>query len=76
MTSASRACRRPAGAARFAWGSSCIATANPDARVLIGTPTWPNHPPIVQAVGLGIAEYPYYERGQGAIRFEDMIAAL
>src|SRR6185369_7058286 len=28
------------------------------------------------ALRLGLTEYPYYERGQGAIRFEDMIAAL
>jgi aromatic-amino-acid transaminase len=49
---------------------------NPDARVLVGTPTWPNHPPIIAAVRLGMEEYPYYERGQGVIRFDDMIAAL
>ena len=44
--------------------------------MFVGTPTWPNHPPIIHAVGLETVEYPYYERGQGAIRFEDMIAAL
>jgi aromatic-amino-acid transaminase len=44
--------------------------------VLVGTPTWPNHPPIIQAVRLERVDYPYYERGQGAIRFEDMIGAL
>ena len=49
---------------------------NPDARVLLGTPSWPNHAPIIRGVGLECAEYPYYERGQGIIRFEDMIAAL
>ena len=44
--------------------------------MFVGTPTWPNHPPIIHAVRLEMVEYPYYERGQGAIRFEDMIAAL
>jgi aspartate/tyrosine/aromatic aminotransferase len=53
-----------------------IAGANPNARVFIGTPTWPNHPPIVHAVGLATSEYPYYERGQAVIRFEDMLEAL
>jgi aromatic-amino-acid transaminase len=43
---------------------------------LIATANRPNHPPIIQAVGLSQIDYPYYERGQGAIRFEDMIAAL
>ena len=42
----------------------------------VGTPTWPNHPPIMRAVGLEVVEYPYYERGQGAIRFDDMLDAL
>jgi aromatic-amino-acid transaminase len=44
--------------------------------VLVGTPTWPNHPPIIKAVGLQQVDYPYYERGQGIIRFEEMTAAL
>jgi aromatic-amino-acid transaminase len=65
----------PGGCGALRLGFELLALANPKARVLIGTPTWPNHPPIVQAVGLEVAEYPYYERGQGAIRFEDMIAA-
>jgi aromatic-amino-acid transaminase len=62
------------GALRLAF--ELIATANPTARVFVGTPTWPNHPPIIEAVRLELKEYPYYERGQGAIRFEDMIEAL
>jgi aromatic-amino-acid transaminase len=62
------------GALRLAF--ELIATANPAARVFVGTPTWPNHPPIIEAVRLELREYPYYERGQGAIRFEDMIEAL
>ncbi|MFL6727706.1 MAG: aromatic amino acid transaminase [Sphingomicrobium sp.] len=66
----------PGGCGALRLGFELIATANPDARVLVGTPTWPNHPPIINSVRLGMVEYPYYERGQGAIRFEDMIAAL
>ncbi len=66
----------PGGCGALRLGFELIATANPQARVLIGAPTWPNHPPIVRAVGLTAVEYPYYERGQGAIRFEDMLDAL
>jgi aromatic-amino-acid transaminase len=66
----------PGGCGALRLGFELIAKANPGARVFVGTPTWPNHPPIIDAVGLGIEQYPYYERGQGAIRFEDMIAAL
>ena len=66
----------PGGCGALRLGFELIATMSPDAHVLVGTPTWPNHPPIIQAVGLEVEEYPYYERGQGAIRFEDMLAAL
>ena len=66
----------PGGCGALRLGFELIATINRGARVLVGTPTWPNHPPIIRAVGLEVSEYPYYERGQGAIRFEDMLAAL
>ena len=66
----------PGGCGALRLGFELVATANPDARVLVGTPTWPNHPPIIRSVRLEQVDYPYYERGQGAIRFEDMIAAL
>src|SRR4029079_17533706 len=66
----------PGGCSALRLGFELVATANPDARVLVGTPTWPNHPPIIRSVRLEQVDYPYYERGQGAIRFEDMIAAL
>jgi aromatic-amino-acid transaminase len=66
----------PGGCGALRLGFELIAIANPQARVFLGTPSWPNHAPIITAVGLEVVEYPYYERGQGAIRFEDMIAAL
>ena len=66
----------PGGCGALRLGFELIATANPTARVLVGTPTWPNHPPIINSVRLQMVDYPYYERGQGIIRFEDMIAAL
>jgi aromatic-amino-acid transaminase len=66
----------PGGCGALRLGFELLATANRKARVHLGTPTWPNHPPIIKAVGLEIVEYPYYERGQGIIRFEDMIASL
>jgi aromatic-amino-acid transaminase len=66
----------PGGCGALRLGFELIATANPQARVLVGTPTWPNHPPIIEAVRLERVDYPYYERGQAAIRFEDMFEAL
>ncbi len=66
----------PGGCGALRLGFELLAVANPDARVFLGTPSWPNHAPIVRAVGLEGVEYAYYERGQAIIRFEDMIAAL
>ena len=37
----------PGGCGALRLGFELIATTNPDARVLVGTPTWPNHPPII-----------------------------
>jgi aromatic-amino-acid transaminase len=66
----------PGGCGALRLGFELLARANPQARVLVGAPTWPNHPPIIRAVGLTEVEYPYYERGQATIRFEDMVEAL
>src|SRR5438132_183425 len=52
----------PGGCGALRLGFELIATANPQARVLVGTPTWPNHPPIIEAVRLERVDYPYYER--------------
>jgi aromatic-amino-acid transaminase len=66
----------PGGCGALRLGFELIATANPTARVFVGTPTWPNHPPIIRSVGLRMVEYPYYERAQSVIRFDDMLDAL
>ena len=66
----------PGGCGALRLGFELLAAVNRKARVHVGTPTWPNHPPIIRSVGLEVAEYPYYERGQGVIRFDDMVAAL
>ena len=62
------------GALRLAF--ELIAAANPDARVLVGNPTWPNHPPVIQASGLEIVDYPYYDKASGNVRFDAMMDAL
>jgi len=66
----------PGGCGALRLGFELIATVNPGARVFLGSPSWPNHAPIINAVRLEVVDYPYYERGQGTIRFEDMLEAL
>lgn len=66
----------PGGCGALSLGFKLVATAHPDARVLVGTPTWPNHVPVVQAAGLNISEYGYYDRLETRIRFDEMMGAL
>jgi len=66
----------PGGCGALRLGFELIRTANPDARVFVGTPTWPNHSPIIRSVGLEQVEYPYYDRGSGAINFDAMLESL
>ena len=71
-----RGLQTPGGCGALRLGFEVIATVNPDARVLVGVPTWPNHPPIIRSVGLRMVEYRYYERDGGRIAFDAMLAAL
>lgn len=66
----------PGGCGALSLGFKLIAAAHPGARVLVGTPTWPNHIPVIEAAGLNIAEYRYYDRHETRIRFDEMLAAF
>jgi len=66
----------PGGCGALRLGFELIRTMNPDARVFVGTPTWPNHAPIIRGVGLEMVEYPYYDRDSCAIRFGAMLEGL
>ena len=66
----------PGGCGALSLGFKLIATAHPGAKVLVGTPTWPNHVPVIAAAGLNIAEYHYYDRLEMRIRFDAMMAAF
>jgi aromatic-amino-acid transaminase len=61
------------GALRLAF--QVIKLANPDARVLMGSPTWPNHAPMARGCQLEIANYSYYEKATQTVRFDEMVAA-
>ena len=66
----------PGGCGALSLGFKLIATAHPDAKVHVGTPTWPNHIPVVQAAALNISEYRFYDRLETLIRFDEMMAAF
>lgn len=66
----------PGGCGALTLGFELVAKANPAARVLVGTPTWPNHVPIISGTDLEIVEYPYYDRKAREVRFDAMMAAI
>jgi aromatic-amino-acid transaminase len=66
----------PGGCGALSLGFKLIAAAHPGAKVLVGTPTWPNHVPVIEAAGLNIAEYRYYDRLETRICFDEMMAAF
>ena len=66
----------PGGCGALSLGFKLIAAAHPGAKVLVGTPTWPNHVPVIEAAGLNIFEYRFYDKLETRIRFDEMLAAF
>ena len=66
----------PGGCGALALGFKLIASARPGGRVLVGTPTWPNHVPVITAANLEIVRYGYYSRDDRRIRFDEMLTML
>ncbi|HEU5481816.1 MAG TPA: amino acid aminotransferase [Sphingomicrobium sp.] len=66
----------PGGCGALTLGFRLVRAANPDARVLVGTPTWPNHAPIIRGSELGIVEYRHYHPGDRRVCFDEMMDAV
>ena len=66
----------PGGCGALTLGFKLVKAARPDARVLVGVPTWANHPPVIRGAGLEIVEYPYYLKNATRIDFDAMMEAF
>jgi aspartate/tyrosine/aromatic aminotransferase len=66
----------PGGCGALRLGADLIVKADLNARILVGTPTWPNHEPLIGAAGVAMVDYPYYDKAATAIRFDAMVDAL
>ncbi len=66
----------PGGSGALRLGAELIAAARPGAKVWLGTPTWPNHAPVLRAAGLTVVEYRYFDPVAQSACFDDVIAAL
>jgi aspartate aminotransferase len=53
-----------------------INTADTDARIWASEPTWPNHLAIFPAAGLVMDSYPYFDKENSSLRFDDMMEQL
>jgi aromatic-amino-acid transaminase len=62
------------GACRQAF--ELIRMANPDARVFVSDPTWPNHLSILKYLGIEAVPYLYFDKETGGVDFDGMIADL
>jgi aromatic-amino-acid transaminase len=66
----------PGGTGALRLGAELVARANREARVWIGTPTWPNHAPIFAEAGLSTRSHRFYDAVSGRIDFDAMLNDL
>jgi aspartate/tyrosine/aromatic aminotransferase len=66
----------PGGCGALRLGAELIVRADPNARIYVGTPTWPNHEPLIGEAGVEMVDYPYYSKESRTITFDRMMGAL
>ncbi|TGP52661.1 aspartate/tyrosine/aromatic aminotransferase [bacterium M00.F.Ca.ET.230.01.1.1] len=71
-----RAAQAPGGSGALRLVAELLQRSRPGATVWLSDPTWPNHPPVMRAAGLQVRDYPYFDAASGAVRFDEMLAAL
>ncbi|GGI25639.1 MULTISPECIES: amino acid aminotransferase [Bradyrhizobium] len=66
----------PGGGGAVRLACEVIKLAAPFSRIFVGLPTWGNHIPIFEAVGLEIGTYTYYDVISQTLRFDEMLSSL
>jgi aspartate/tyrosine/aromatic aminotransferase len=66
----------PGGTGGLRVAADFLKKVNPNLKVWISQPTWPNHPNIFKAAGLAVDTYPYFDATLNGINFEAMLATL
>lgn len=64
----------PGGTGALRLAAELLAAARPTSRVYLGTPTWPNHPQILDLTRLRHVDYRYFDAQTQTIRFDEMMA--
>ena len=66
----------PGGTGAVRQAFELVQMANPDARVFVSDPTWPNHLSILKHLGMTTVPYRYFDSATGGVDFDGMIADL
>ncbi len=66
----------PGGTGALCVGAALLKKFNPEAKVWISTPTWPNHKGIFTSADFETADYAYYDNETQTVDFEGMVRDL
>lgn len=66
----------PGGTGALRLGAELLARGRAGARVLVGTPTWPNHVPLMEAAGLQIVPFKHFDVATQTLCFDETLAAI
>ena len=66
----------PGGSGGLSVAGHLIVRAQPQARVWLSDPSWPNHLPLLRLAGLTLEQYPYYDYENHRIDFDAMTATF
>lgn len=66
----------PGGTGAVRQAFELIRMANPQARVFVSNPTWPNHVTILNYLGIEVVEYRYFDAESRGVDFGGMMADL
>ncbi|MCK0151484.1 aspartate/tyrosine/aromatic aminotransferase [Marivita sp. S6314] len=66
----------PGGTGAVRQGFDMVRMANPDAKVFVSDPTWPNHLSILKHMGMTMVPYRYFDADTRGVDFDGMMADL
>lgn len=66
----------PGGTGAVRQAFELIRMANPEARVFVSDPTWPNHVSILAYLGMNMEKYRYFDEEARGVDFEGMLADI
>ncbi|SNR38178.1 aromatic amino acid transaminase [Puniceibacterium sediminis] len=66
----------PGGTGAVRQGFDMLLAANPDVRVFVSNPTWPNHLSILKHMGIETVPYRYFDDETRGVDFDGMMADL